>query len=319
MIEQCLSRTEKENVFIQAGNCSITIFPDLGGKVASIRLKGRELLQAPLATPLPRTQSMPFDAGDASGWDECVPSVAECVVETSAGPRTIPDHGDLWRVEWKTASASTNLIEQEAHCFSLPLSLRRTLALTEDKAGWHLRLQYELHNTGDSPAPWSWAAHPLFAAEQGDRIVLPDSIRSLRLEGSGGRRLGKANDTISWPIAALPDGSRSDLSKAQSPASGIGDKLFAGPLAAKENWCALERPSAGVRVRVSFDPAMTPYLGLWICYGGWPERPGPKQTCVALEPATAPVDSLAKTGSWSRVLAPHQRCSWLMNVDLEPL
>ena len=86
---------------------------------------------------------------------------------------------------------------------------------------------------------------------------------------------------------------KTDLSVAQPPESGIGDKLFAGPLSANENWCALERPKAGVRIKVGFDPAATPYLGLWICYGGWPDRPGPKQTCVAMEPATAPVDSLA--------------------------
>jgi galactose mutarotase-like enzyme len=79
----------------------------------------------------------------------------------------------------------------------------------------------------------------------------------------------------------------------------------------------LERPSAGVRIRVGFDAAATPYLGLWLCYGGWPERPGTKQACVAMEPSTAPVDSLAKSGPWSRVLAPGESFSWPMVVELE--
>ena len=99
--------------------------------------------------------------------------------------------------------------------------------------------------------------------------------------------------------------------------SGIGDKLFAGPLNATENWCALERVRAGLRIRVQFDTAATPYLGLWICYGGWPEKPGPKQACVAMEPATAPVDSLAVTGPWSRELAPGDPLSWPMQVEIE--
>jgi galactose mutarotase-like enzyme len=319
MIGQCLTRTEKENVLIQAGDCSITILPHLGGKIASIRLNHREFLQAPLAPLASRTYTMPFDAGDASGWDECLPSVGECSVQTDAGNHSIPDHGDLWRVEWNVVSANTNSVALEAQCFSLPLTVRRTLELTEDKAGWHLRLQYELCNVGDHPVPWSWAAHPLFAVEEGDRIVLPDSIRSLRVEGSGGGRLGALNDNVSWPVATLADGALSDLSQARSPRSEIGDKLFAGPLGASENWCSLERPAMGVRIRVSFDPAATPYLGLWICYGGWPDRTGPKQTCVALEPSTAPVDSLAQTGPWSRILAPSQRYSWPMNVDFELL
>lgn len=319
MSEPCLSRIEKENVLIRAGDCSITVLPQFGGKISSICLNHLELLQRPLAPLAPRTPTMPFDAGDASGWDECLPSVAECTVQAGRGDRNIPDHGDLWRVEWNAISATGNSVVLEARCFSLPLLFRRTLHLTEDSAGWHLKLLYRLTNTGDRDVPWSWSAHPLFAIEQGDRIVLPDSIRTLRIEGSGGGRLGAADELVSWPLATLADGSESDLSRAQSPKSEIGDKLFAGPLARGEDWCALERPSAGVRIRASFDPIATPYLGLWICYGGWPDRPGLKQTCVALEPATAPVDSLARTGPWSRVLTPGENFSWPMNLDLQLL
>jgi galactose mutarotase-like enzyme len=195
----------------------------------------------------------------------------------------------------------------------------RSLAVAETETGWELRLNYTLSNSGKQSVPWSWAAHPLFAAEEGDRIVLPDSIDSLRLEGSGGNRLGKGGDAVAWPIAQLAAGGETDLSVAQSIDSGIGDKLFAGPLTAKENWCTLERPGAGVKIKVSFDPAATPYLGLWICYGGWPDRPGRKQMCVAPEPATAPVDSLAIDGPWSRTLAPGGSFSWGMSVSIEPL
>ena len=67
---------------------------------------------------------------------------------------------------------------------------------------------------------------------------------------------------------------------------------------------ALTRPKAGVRLRVSFDAAKTPYLGLWICQDGYPEGSVPQQHCVAMEPTTAPVDTLAITGPWSRTLAP---------------
>jgi galactose mutarotase-like enzyme len=183
--------------------------------------------------------------------------------------------------------------------------------------GWRLDLDYSLTNRGTSRVPWSWAAHPLFSAEAGDRVILPDSIRSLRLEGSGGGRLGKRGGTVSWPIASLHDGGSTDLSVAQPPESGIGDKLFAGPLTKQENWCALERHSARLRIQVSFDPAAMPYLGLWICHGGWPDRPGLKQTCVAMEPSTAPVDSLSEIGPWSRWLMPGECSKWTMHVDFQ--
>lgn len=293
--------------------------PAFGGKVASIRVRGHELLQQPLAPVAARTRMMSFDAGDASGWDECLPSVAACAVYTAAGSAQVPDHGDLWRVAWDVIQANQASATLRGRCFSLPLELERTLTLSETGQGWRIETSYRLTNTGTVDVPWSWAAHTLYATDAGDRIELPETVRELRLEGSGGNRLGQGGDTVRWPLAKLAAGGETDLTIAARPDAGIGDKLFAGPLKANENWCALERPKAGVRIRVSFDTVATPYLGLWICYGGWPERPGPKQVCVALEPATTPVDSLAIVGPWSRVLKAGESDSWRMTVDLESL
>ncbi|MGO9339718.1 MAG: hypothetical protein ACLPY1_19635 [Terracidiphilus sp.] len=326
-----MKAVEEENVVMRAGDCTVTILPRLGGKIASILIGEQELLQRPLAPYGPRTRTMSFDAGDASGWDECLPSVAACTVETAAGTAEIPDHGDLWRVEWKSREQGTGFRDQLAagesessvalvgECFSLPLTLERTVGLAETELGWELRLNYSLRNMSSLQTPWSWAAHPLFVAEAGDRIVLPLSINTLRLEGSGGGRLGKGGDTVNWPVAALANGNVCDLSLAQGVKSGIGDKLFAGPLSESESWCALERPGAGLRIKAGFDAVATPYLGLWISYGGWPERAGTKQMCVAMEPATAPVDSLAVTGPWSKVLAGGEWFSWVMTLEIQSM
>ncbi len=310
---------EMENVVIHSGECAVSFLPRLGGKIASISVKGHELLQAPLAPYAPRTQTMAFDEGDASGWDECLPSVSDCTVQTAAGPASIPDHGDLWRVPWQLVTSSAFCATFRAACFSLPLELQRTTTLIATHQGWCLRADYTVTNTGTFPAPWSWAAHPLFTAEPGDVLFLPDSIRHLRLAGSNLNRLGPSNTQVAWPIAALARGGQTDLSLAEPPESNIGDKLFAGPLAPEENWCLLERPRIGLRIRVRFSLAATPYLGLWICHGGWPARPGPKQTCVAIEPTTAAVDSLAHIGPWSRELVPGQSFSWPMIVEIESI
>ena len=318
---------KSENVLIQASECRVTVLPKMGGKIASIRIGERELLQTPLAPIERRNHTMEFDESDASGWDECLPSVAACTVKTGSGSAVIPDHGDLWRVEWKRAGGREQGVTSNERagasltltgsCFSLPLDLERKLELSETDEGWVLHLRYTLRNRGEDAIPWFWAAHPLFAVEEGDRIVLPASIHSLRVEGSGGGRLGKGGDTVAWPVARLKDGDSTDLSIAATPDSGIGDKLFAGPLKPAENWCELLRPSAGVRIRITFDAAATPYLGLWMCYGGWPEKQGAKQVCVAMEPSTAPVDSLAVTGRWSRSLAPGESFSWPMEVEIK--
>jgi galactose mutarotase-like enzyme len=308
----------EENVVIGVGDCTVTLIPALGGKIASLRVAAEELLQAPLHPLAPRTRTMDFAASDASGWDECLPSVAGCTVETEAGPAVIPDHGDLWRVPWQVLQASQDSATMRANCFSLPLQLTRSLILTEAASGWRLEFLYSLTNLGAYRVPWAWSAHPLFAVEAGDRIVLPDAIQTLRLEGSGCNRIGVGGDSVSWPVTRQKDGSNTDLSLVGCPNTGIGDKLFAGPFApAQPAWCALERTRIGLRLTVRFEPSLTPYLGLWLCYGGWPEEPGAKQFCVAPEPATAPVDSLRQAGPWSNWLDPGETLNWPMELLID--
>ncbi len=267
---------------------------------------------------------MGFDESDASGWDECLPSVAACSVEFAGEQAEIPDHGDLWRVEWepvetKGEGRQTSSVSLAGKCFSLPLGLERTIFLAEIESGWRLSLAYRLTNLGSAPAPWSWAAHALFLAEAGDRIVLPETISTLRLEGSGGGRLGKNGDAVSWPLAKVASGGETDISVALPAGFRRWRQTFRRAAQRKGKLVRTCPPKTGVKIRVNFDPASTPYLGLWICYGGWPEKDGPKQTCIALEPSTAPVDSLAETGPWSRQLAPGKQFNWAMQVEIESL
>jgi galactose mutarotase-like enzyme len=320
----------EENVVISKGDCTITLMPAFGGKIASLRIASAELLQAPLKPLAPRTQTMAFSDSDASGWDECLPSVAGCTVETEAGLATIPDHGDLWRIPWQVLTANEDSATLRAKCFSLPLQLTRSILLAESATGWRLEFLYSLTNLGAYPVPWSWSAHPLFAVDPGDRIELPREIQTLRLEGSRCNRLGKTGNSVSWPVASSqartevgshtdPNSDpNSDLSLVPCRDSSIGDKLFAGPFGLTQPaWCSLERVGLGLRLTMHFEPSLTPCLGLWLCYGGWPEEPGAKQFCVAPEPATAPVDSLEQAGSWSRWLEPGETFNWPMELLID--
>jgi galactose mutarotase-like enzyme len=316
---EAVTRVEKDKILIEIGDCAVTILPQFGGKVSSILVKGHELLQTPLAPYGPRTRTMSFNEGDASGWDECLPSVSGCTVQTVNGPACVPDHGDLWRVEWQVLSSANGSISLSSDCFSLPLHLVRTITLSQTDKGYRLHADYQITNTSAGQTPWAWSAHPGYAAEEGDILSLPDSIKALHIHWTRNDRLDNSNGTAAWPIAKLTTGGETDLRVSTEAHSGVGDKLFAGPLAAEENWVALERPKAGVRLRVRFDAAKTPYLGLWICQDGYPEGDGPKQHCVAMEPTTAPVDSLAITGPWSRILAAGESFSWPMTLDLELL
>ncbi len=301
-----------ERIVLANDQLRVEIIPALC-KISSLQTvpEGHELLQQPLRPYAPRTATMPFDQGDASGWDECLPAVSQCEVATAAGTVTVPDHGDFWRVPAE-ASLKGNEVTLEADGISLPLHFGRTLRLE----GQRLTVDYRVRNTSVYDVPFAWSAHPLFTIEAGDRVVLPQGQHKLQVEGSGHNRLGPAGSTHVWPLAALGDGGTTDLSIAGEISDDIGDKLYTA--APAEGWCAIDRVRLGRRITVNFDPEALPWLGLWLCYGGWPEGASARQYAVALEPCTAPVDSLAAAMAkgWARTLPPQGSAQWSIQIDV---
>src|ERR1700760_2306784 len=196
-------------IVLESGTLRVTVMPALGGKVASIQLlpQKEELLQKPLLPYAERTPYMRFDASDASGWDECLPSVAACEVQTPSGTASVPDHGDFWQVAWQVESQSNNELTLFADGFSLPLRFRKTLHLAEGR----LDTIYSVTNLAKHAVDYIWSVHPLFAVEQGDRIVLPPSVREVTVEGSAQNRLEAHGAKHAWPVAAAAKFGSSDL------------------------------------------------------------------------------------------------------------
>lgn len=303
-----------EPLILKTDTLETVALPALGGKVASLRYKGTELLQAPLREYAPRTAEMRFEESDASGFDECLPTVAACRITATAGVVDIPDHGEFWRLPCAVERRGEREAKLTATGRVLPLRLERTLTVN----GGVLRIEYRLENAGEAEMPYIWSAHPLFAVDEGDAIVLPDEVRELTVEGSARERLGAKGRVIPWPVARSEAGEPVDISRAGKPGDDVGDKVYiAAPLSSPAGgWAAIERKRAGVRVQVGFDAALTPYLGLWLCYGGWPEGEANRQQCVAIEPCTGPGDSLAEAleREWARFLAPGHAVGWWMTI-----
>jgi galactose mutarotase-like enzyme len=290
----------------------VEIIPAMGGKIASIQAlpEKEELLQQPLRPFGPRTRDMAFDQGDASGYDECVPSVSGCEVHGPAGSITIPDHGDFWRLPFNVIGADESHATLEATGFSLPLRFQKTIHLSGDL----LQLSYELENVGRESIHYVWSAHPGFAVQAGDRVLLPPSLHEVAVEWSADGRLGPQGTRLGWPRASTASNGFTDLSLVGTGDEPVGDKLFA--LAPAEGWCALQREKIGRRIEMRFDPKQARYLGLWLSYVGWPGNQTVKQFCVALEPCTAPTDSLAVAmeKSWATPLGPRATDRWQVEV-----
>ena len=287
----------------------VEVVPELGAKISSLWLPDlqEELLQAPLRPYATRDRAMSFAAGDASGIDECIPTVSGCEI----GSTVLPDHGDFWRIPFRYRRDGDELV-LDAEGFSLPLHFEKRLSLR----GSRLTMAYSLRNAGETPVQYLWSAHPGFAVEAGDTVVLPPSVPEVTVWYSSKSRLGASGRAHSWPYTRDEHGDTIDLSRTGGPEDGVGDKLFAS--APPEGWVAIYRHRLHRQIKVHFDSMQNPYVGLWLAYGGWPDGQAQRQHCVALEPCTAPVDSLAAAveRGWARTLAAGAKWDWKIEIEV---
>jgi galactose mutarotase-like enzyme len=168
--------------------------------------------------------------------------------------------------------------------FSRALRFSKELSLNDET----LCIAYRTENIGSTVQSFLYACHPLFAVSAGDTIFLPREVHDLRLDYSRGNRIGSTGATIAWPESQ--SGIRLDV--AGSPGSGTAEMFYTHRLT--EGCCGIYRRAAGQTLDIWFDPQRLPYLGLWLCYGGWPDGgSGPRQYAVALEPTTSACNTLS--------------------------
>ena len=266
---------------------SVEVVPAEGGRISSLKSlhSGVEFL-----TQSQRTGSNPkaglaarFQDGPCAGIEECLPTVGPCGPDTEGG--AAPDHGDFWQVPWKLLSSS------ETHASLTAVGFSRTLGFSKELTLEHntLRVAYTVVNSGTATQSFLYACHPLFAVSAGDRVYLPGEVRELRLEYSKGDRLGASGSVLAWPITKSGIHLEVTLGPKEETA-----EMFYTPRLVK-GICGIYRESSGQVIEVSFDAERLPYLGLWLCYGGWPsDGKEPRQYAVALEPTTSPCNTLTE-------------------------
>jgi galactose mutarotase-like enzyme len=216
--------------------------------------------------------------------DECLPTVSLSTDQT--GAVNAPDHGDLWRNGWRILEQDDSSVVLTTECFSLPLSFTRKLSVHASQ----LRVEYNIRNLAQTPVPFLYACHPLYAVNPGDRVILPNEVRCLYLHYSLGDRIGNAGERVAWPLAGKRD-QKISLDKVGNRSDGTAEMLYTTNLT--HGICALYRSQRHQALVVRFNTRALPYLGLWFCNGGWPDNPDmERQYAVALEPTVAPYGSL---------------------------
>lgn len=281
----------------------VELLPEVGGKISAIRRRdtGHSLL-VPAQRPF---RQVPYGAEwidyDTSGMDDCFPNIE--VGRYPWGPwagRELPQQGEWvfggWDVEAVRGQEEVVLGRDGA---LLPYRARKTVTFSDPET---LLLSYAVENRSSSPLAYLWAAHPLISVGPEFELRLPGRGQWFRTFPSDGKR-------YEWPRFGALDLSREEV----SPGTNL--KIFVAGL--QEGSCELILPE--YTLRVEFDLASTPALGIWLNNFGFPSAPGQPFRCIAVEPTTSISDSLEDLPAEAYpVIPPHGTARWWVSLRLKP-
>ena len=290
----------------------LVVVAGLGARIVSLRdrRRGREWL---LGGAVPgeaearawAAQDAPFGGRESFGWDECLPTVAVCADPREPDGPPLRDHGDQWAREASVATdATSGSVEVTWAGARWPYRFGRRLSCPHDDV---VLAEYTLVNQDDRPIPFLWSQHAVLALEAGSRLELP-GVEHVRQTWQHGIDL---REQPVWPLAERQDGRTIDLAAVRS-GEGWAAKLYAvppGPVAAVA--------PDGARLSFEWDRDVTPALGIWLAYGGWPADGMPVEQ-VALEPTTSSDDHLegALAGGRARWLAGGESARWWVRLTV---
>lgn len=315
----CQTRiASRDAIVVDNGSLRLTVVPELGGKIVSLirNESGYEYLLQP---PDPERAYRPcnyadrFEEYEPSGFDECLPTIAACLYpEEPFSASRLPDHGDVW-CSPSSVEIAGEQVKLTTSIRSLPLRFTKKCQLQEKV----VRLDYEVTNLSQSDVKFLWSAHPLLRVEPDAEIILPQEVKEVEVNWSKDERLGKSGDRCSWPIATECSGRTVELNRIVSPTAATAEKLFTSPLC--EGFCGMFLPRENESIVFRFDPRLVPYVGIWICQGGWPIARADKQFTVALEPCNGRPDSLEEAIRRNEcpTVAAYGTMRWWMEIEVK--
>jgi len=307
---QALSVIELENEEL-----SIVIIPSFGGKMIKLESKqgGTQFLKEPAVDY--DLYSQPNYGEDflppyAAGFDECFPNVSSSKYEFKGEVLEFPDHGELWTKSWNYEEQE-NGISLWTHGEQFNYRFAKHIELD----GPNIHIVYEMESFEEIPFDYIWSAHPLLDIEEGDQLILPDEISEVVLNWASDSNVGDLGDRLGWP-KILGNSSNIDFNYVQNESLEFAVKLFSDGLA--NGKAGFYKQQTDETLLFSFDTEQVPFLGVWLCYGGWPVDTKEKEYTLALEPCSARPDSLAEACKWGdqQQIFPLSIKCWEMDISV---
>ena len=244
-------------------------------------------LQPPGAPPRGGSGDIEFQWNYEGGWQELFPSANfACTYQG----RTMPFHGEVATLAWEQTvledTPEAVAVMFAVRCRQTPFRLERRMRLARGQAT--LTFDETITNESEDPAHFVWGQHCVVGApflEAGCRLETPARVLytpPALNEPTSRLAPGQRGD---WPLAPLRAGGTLDLRDVPGPEAHTHDGLFMTDLTG--GWVAVTNPRLDLTFSLHWDPAVYPWLILWLPYGGCEAMPLTGVYALGIEPWTA--------------------------------
>jgi len=308
-------KTATEIVTLENEQLTLSLIPGMGGKIISLVRKesGTQFLHKAednLANYQLPEDGKTFLPPYAAGFDECFPNVSPSSYQFEGVRIELPDHGELWTKSWDFDHDNEEIL-----LWTRGKELKYRFAKHIKLAGSSIGITYELENLEKTPFDYIWSAHPLLNINPGDKLLLPDELSELLVNWSSNEELGTFGELVSWP-EILGNKSNIDFNYVQDKMLGLAVKLFSDRL--NRGRAGLYKQDTDESLIFSFDVNQVPFLGIWLCYGGWPVNKEMTEYTLALEPCSGRPDSLETACQWDdqQQISPLAIKCWQLEINI---
>ena len=278
-------------VILENENLRLAILPDLGFKIASIYEKNKEmefLFQPTDRQYKKAVYGADFSHYDTSGIDDCIPTIDVCKYPFDDSI-TLPDHGDVWSLEWELLESSESHAKGGVKLPSLPLYFTKNIELE----GTRVKISYEAKNLSSDEVSYLWAFHGLSNYDEDTVLEFEEGLKNY---------INVQNDEV-WDFNIFE---LKNFKKDHTFKYYFTDEI-------KEGKAVIDHTKKRVRYSLSFDPKALPYMGVWLTTGGFKGERN-----VAIEPCNGYYDSLEKAykNEKYKTVAGHATDKWAIDIEI---